>query len=133
MDLFISVHVFSLIEMTLKVEEMYTKVHNKKLTKVIVFAYSPKEESLTMRVLSWTPFKDGAFRLAIEHHLPIVPMIFHDNKKRFSYTFFSGGPGKIRALIHKPLATTNYSLEMKKELKAKTRAIILNELENPSL
>ena len=60
-------------------------------------------------------------------------MIFHDNKKRFSYTFFSGGPGKIRALIHKPLATTNYSLEMKKELKAKTRAIILNALENPSL
>ena len=119
--------------MTLKVEEMYTKVHNKKLTKVIVFAYSPKEESPYDESIVLDTFKDGAFRLAIEHHLPIVPMIFHDNKKRFSYTFFSGGPGKIRALIHAPLATTNYSLEMKRELKAKTRAIILNELENPSL
>ena len=88
----------------------------------------PFDESIVLDT-----FKDGAFRLAIEHHLPIVPMTFHDNKKRFSYTFFSGGPGKIRALIHAPLLATNYSLEMKKELKAKTRAIILNELENPSL
>ncbi len=88
----------------------------------------PFDESIVLDT-----FKDGAFRLAIEHHLPIVPIIFHDNKKRFSYTFFSGGPGKIRAFIHAPLATTNYSLEMKRELKAKTHAIILNELENPSL
>ena len=88
----------------------------------------PFDESIVLDT-----FKDGAFRLAIEHHLPIIPIIFHDNKKRFSYTFFSGGPGKIRALIHAPLATTNYSLEMKRELKAKTHAIILNELENPSL
>jgi len=36
-------------------------------------------------------------------------------------------------LIHAPLLTTIYSLEMKSELKAKTHAIILNELENPSL
>ena len=78
-------------------------------------------------------FKDGAFRLAINHQIPVVPITFYDNKKRFSYTFFSGGPGKIRALIHAPLLTTIYSLEMKRELKAKTHAIILNELENPSL
>ena len=34
-------------------------------------------------------FKDGAFRLASEHQIPIVPMTFADNKKRFSYTFMS--------------------------------------------
>jgi len=88
----------------------------------------PLDESIVL-----DSFKNGAFRLAIEHHIPIVPMTFHDNKKRFSYTFFSGGPGKIRAMIHAPIITTNYSLEMKKELKTKTRTIILNELNNPSL
>ncbi len=33
-------------------------------------------------------FKDGAFRLAIEHQIPIAPMTFHDNKKRFPYALF---------------------------------------------
>ena len=46
-------------------------------------------------------FKDGAFRLAINHQIPIVPLTFKDNKKRFSYTFFSGGPGLMRVKIHK--------------------------------
>ena len=39
-------------------------------------------------------FKDGAFRLAIDHQIPIVPITFADNKKRFSFTFLSGTPGK---------------------------------------
>ena len=46
-------------------------------------------------------FKDGAFRLAINHKIPIVPMTFYDNKKRFSFTFFSGSPGIMRVKIHK--------------------------------
>ena len=45
-------------------------------------------------------FKDGAFRLAIEHEIPVVPMTFYDNKKRFSYTFFSGSPGTLSAKVH---------------------------------
>ena len=45
-------------------------------------------------------FKDGAFRMAINHQIPIVPITFADNKKRFSYTFFSGSPGKMRAKVH---------------------------------
>ena len=36
-------------------------------------------------------FKDGAFRLAINHKIPIVPLTFYDNKKRFSYTFLVVG------------------------------------------
>ena len=45
-------------------------------------------------------FKDGAFRLAIEHQIPIVPITFPDNKKRFSLHFFSGSPGLMRAKVH---------------------------------
>jgi 1-acyl-sn-glycerol-3-phosphate acyltransferase len=39
-------------------------------------------------------FKIGAFKLSLEHKLPLVPFTFLDNKKRFSYTFFSGTPWK---------------------------------------
>jgi hypothetical protein len=37
-------------------------------------------------------FKDGAFKMAIAHQIPVVPIIFYDNKKRFPFRFFSGGP-----------------------------------------
>ncbi|MCB0398317.1 MAG: 1-acyl-sn-glycerol-3-phosphate acyltransferase [Winogradskyella sp.] len=73
-------------------------------------------------------FKDGAFRLAINHQIPVVPLTFYDNKKRFSYTFFSGGPGKMRAKIHKFLQTENLKVGDTKVLNQKARAVILTEL-----
>ena len=75
-------------------------------------------------------FKDGAFRIAIEHGLPIVPMVFFDNKKRFSYTFFSGSPGKMRAKIYPILETKGKTLEDKNGLKQEIRKIILEPLAN---
>jgi 1-acyl-sn-glycerol-3-phosphate acyltransferase len=75
-------------------------------------------------------FKDGAFRLAIEHHLPIVPMTFYDTKKRFSYTFFSGSPGLMRAKVHRFFETENLTTDGKKVLKEEVRNVILNELQN---
>ena len=78
-------------------------------------------------------FKDGAFRLAIEHQIPIAPMTFHDNKKRFSYEFFSGSPGKMRAKVHRVISTKGLVLKDKAELRLKTRKVILNELENPTV
>ena len=73
-------------------------------------------------------FKDGAFRIAIEHQLPIVPMVFFDNKKRFSYTFFSGSPGKMRAKIYPIIETKGKTLEDKNALKQQVREIILQPL-----
>jgi 1-acyl-sn-glycerol-3-phosphate acyltransferase len=75
-------------------------------------------------------FKDGAFRIAIEHGLPIVPMVFFDNKKRFSYTFFSGSPGKMRAKIYPIIETKGKTLEDKNDLKQQVRQLILEPLEN---
>ncbi len=88
----------------------------------------PDDESIVL-----DEFKDGAFRLAIEHKIPIVPMTFHDNKKLFSYTFFSGGPGKMRVMIHPLITIQDYTIEMKRALNNKARGIIFEELENPSL
>ncbi|WP_400075888.1 lysophospholipid acyltransferase family protein [Winogradskyella sp. R77965] len=75
-------------------------------------------------------FKDGAFRLAINHQIPVVPISFYDNKKRFSYTFFSGGPGKMRAKIHSFLKTEGLTIEDTKPLNEKARTVIWDELSN---
>jgi 1-acyl-sn-glycerol-3-phosphate acyltransferase len=74
-------------------------------------------------------FKDGAFRIAIEHQLTIIPITFYDNKKRFSYTFFSGSPGKMRAKIHLPIETIGKTMDDKFHLKLEVRDIILSELQ----
>lgn len=74
-------------------------------------------------------FKDGAFRIAIEHQLTIIPITFYDNKKRFSYTFFSGSPGKMRAKVHAPISTIGKTMNDKNLLKQEVRDIILTELQ----
>jgi 1-acyl-sn-glycerol-3-phosphate acyltransferase len=76
-------------------------------------------------------FKDGAFRLAIEHQIPVVPITFADNKKRFSYTFFSGSPSVMRVKIHHLVQTQVKQAEHKKdirEIREETRDIIQKQL-----
>lgn len=73
-------------------------------------------------------FKDGAFRLAIEHQIPIVPMTFADNKKRFSFSFFSGSPGIMRAKVHSFVETKGMTLDDKKTVKEHVRQVIYNQL-----
>lgn len=78
-------------------------------------------------------FKDGAFRLAIDHQIPIVPITFADNKKRFSFTFFSGSPGKMRVKVHHFIPTAGLSQEEKKLLKEKVWQVIFNQLQRFNL
>lgn len=73
-------------------------------------------------------FKDGAFRLAIEHQLPIVPLVFTDNKKRLSYSFFSGGIGTIKSFILDTIPTQGLQLVDKAVLKNEVRNKILEKL-----
>ncbi|MGV9002488.1 lysophospholipid acyltransferase family protein [Flavobacterium sp.] len=75
-------------------------------------------------------FKDGAFRLAKEYEIPIVPVTFYDNKKRFSYSFFSGSPGVLRAKVHFFFETKGQPADLKKTLKPQVRAVILKELQD---
>jgi 1-acyl-sn-glycerol-3-phosphate acyltransferase len=83
----------------------------------------PDDESVLLDT-----FKDGAFRLAIEHQIPIVPITFADNKKRFSYTFMSGSPGIMRVKIHPLVETKGKTLNDRKEVKEEVKAIIFNQL-----
>jgi 1-acyl-sn-glycerol-3-phosphate acyltransferase len=57
-------------------------------------------------------------------------MVFFDNKKRFSYTFFSGSPGKMRAKVLPLIVTQGKTLNDKNELKQQTRNTIAFELAN---
>ncbi len=73
-------------------------------------------------------FKDGAFRMAIAHHIPVVPITFFDGKKRFSFTFFSGIPGPLRAKVHLFFETSILAEGDKIMLKEEVRAVIFKEL-----
>ncbi len=84
----------------------------------------PDDESVVLDF-----FKDGAFRLAIDHQLPIVPISFADNKKRFSYTFFSGSPGLLRVKIHSFVETNEKTMADKNYLKEQVWKIIHDQLE----
>ncbi|HET8738075.1 MAG TPA: lysophospholipid acyltransferase family protein [Pricia sp.] len=84
----------------------------------------PDDESILL-----DRFKDGAFKMAIAHNIPVVPMTFCDNKKRFSFTFFSGGPGIVRVRIHRFFETRILGEEDKGKLREDVRNVILKELE----
>lgn len=84
----------------------------------------PDDESVLL-----DEFKGGAFNLAIDHKLPIVPMSFYDNKERLSYTIFSGSIGVMRVKIHPFIETKDLIHEDKKTLKNQARELILNDLQ----
>ena len=73
-------------------------------------------------------FKDGAFRLAIDHQIPIVPMVFYDNKRRYSYDFFTGSPGKMRVKVLPFIETQGKVASDRRALRDETFTAIHKEL-----
>lgn len=83
----------------------------------------PADESIVLH-----NFKKGAFRLAIEHNLPVVPLVFYDCKKYFSYTFFSGSPGVLRVKKLPFFSTNDLDIGAEKELTKRAYDLIYQEL-----
>lgn len=79
------------------------------------------------------PFKNGAFSLAIEHQIPIVPQVYYDGKRLFSWDFFKGSPVTFRVKQCSFIETENLVQEDKKKLKEQTYSVIYNELINDEL
>lgn len=75
-------------------------------------------------------FKDGAFRMAITHNIPVVPITFLDCKKRFSWSFFSGRPGMLRVRVNPFFETAILGVEDTSTLKNEVRDIIKSDLGN---
>lgn len=79
------------------------------------------------------PFKSGAFKLAIENQVPIIPITFLDNYKRLEMeSLFSGkaGPGIARAIVHEPISTIGLTEKDITVLRDNVFNIINNQLLN---
>jgi 1-acyl-sn-glycerol-3-phosphate acyltransferase len=74
------------------------------------------------------PFKKGAFSLAIEFEIPIVPQAYYDCKRLFSWDFFKGSPGVFRIHQHKFIETKGFKMEAVEKLKEQTFNLIYNDL-----
>ena len=77
-------------------------------------------------------FKNGAFSLAIQFQIPIVPITFLDCEKKFPYFFaynhFYGSPGKLRANVHEFIETKGLNQENRESLKEKVYDIMQKDL-----
>jgi 1-acyl-sn-glycerol-3-phosphate acyltransferase len=77
------------------------------------------------------PFKKGAFSLAIDFQIPIIPQVYYDCKRFFSWDFFKGRPGTLRVHQHDFIETKGMSSKQDMDaLKNKTFHILYNDLEN---
>lgn len=78
------------------------------------------------------PFKNGAFKLAIEQQVPIVPITFLNNWKLLQNGGFlksHGRPGISRIVIHEPIATVGMTEDDLVSLRSRVHAIISTTLE----
>jgi 1-acyl-sn-glycerol-3-phosphate acyltransferase len=75
-----------------------------------------------------SPFKDGAFLMAIQNQVPIVPITLLNNHQILwdEELLISNLP--IRAVVHNPIETIGLKTSNMDELKEKTWNIIQNEL-----
>ena len=74
------------------------------------------------------PFKNGAFSLAIEHQIPIVPQIYYDCKRFFSWNFLKGGPGLFRVHQHRFIETKGLKIDDLDNLKEEVFTLINTHL-----
>lgn len=83
------------------------------------------EGTISKEAPKLTTFKSGAFAIAIQKQIPILPITFVTNWKLLSRSgFWKGpaGPGIAEVIIHKPLITTG----LKKEDIDKIKDEVLN-------
>ena len=77
------------------------------------------------------PFRNGAFRLAVDKAIPIVPIAFLNAGKRFSSKTMKVIPGVIKIIIFDLLYTTNHDDPL--ELNVKCYKMIHKALKNNQL
>ena len=73
-------------------------------------------------------FKDGAFRLAIEQNIPLLPITLPDNYWRLPEDKYICTPGLMRMFVHKPIYTDSLTIADTKSLKQEVFSIIENKL-----
>tara|TARA_Y100000389_G_scaffold94460_1_gene91125 strand:+ start:195 stop:968 length:774 start_codon:yes stop_codon:yes gene_type:complete len=88
-------------------QKVYESAH-----KVIEKGYSicifPEKDYLDEKILL-NSFKKGAFKLAIEHQLPVFPLVFYDCKRKFPWHTNFGYFGSLRIKALKLVSTNGMS------------------------
>ncbi len=86
------------------------------------------EGGIANNVPKMVRFKSGAFRMAIENQVKIVPVTIVDNWKRLPEGGFKSGgtPGKMRMVVHEPIETSDLTDKDLPDLIEKTHSIIQN-------
>lgn len=77
-------------------------------------------------------FKNGAFRLAIEKQVPVVPITYLNNWKLLQNGGFfksHGSPGIARVIVHEPIPTVGMTENDLVSLRTQVREIILKDLD----
>lgn len=78
------------------------------------------------------PFKNGAFHLAIEAQVPIVPVTYVNNYRFLQTGAFlrsNGRPGTTKVIVHKPIETKGLTTEDLVNLRQKVFETIQSGLE----
>ena len=75
------------------------------------------------------PLKDGAFIMAIQQQVPIVPMSFHNNHQIMDEDTLLMRPGVLHVEIHPPLETLGLTMEDLPVLREK----VFESIQNPIL
>ena len=73
-------------------------------------------------------FKHGAFIIAIENKLPIIPIVMFDCKLKFPWYPIFGKPGQLRAKVLDKIEVNDLTEEDIPALIDKTRKIMIDEL-----
>ena len=74
-------------------------------------------------------FKQGAFKLAIEHQLDICPIVFLDCKRKYPWYSTHGYPGKLRVDIYPTISSKGLSEKDIPILQHKTFGLIYRALD----
>lgn len=73
-------------------------------------------------------FKHGAFSIAAKCQVPILPLTYVDNKRKFPYAIGVGGPGRLRVQLHEPISVQGKTMEDVEELRDEAFQIIDGQL-----
>lgn len=104
------------------IEEAKRKLVNG--TSVVIFPEGTRSGSNKMR-----NFKKGAFKIAFELGLPILPVTLVDTHKVLGKGSLNLMPGKTQMILHPPINTLDY-MQRQDELMNKTKEIIASALPN---
>ena len=75
------------------------------------------------------PFKKGAFQMALDLGVPVLPVSILNTKKILPPKTLKLFPGRARLIIHEPIPVVGYTKENLKDLMSETRQVIQSGLD----